>query len=127
MNEDSIYRASTQFRFWSFTPSKLKDVRTASNSLVADNLRALVKRRTLTITQISSADATPSVSDADTKGATNGAAKKGDAELDCLTEEEEEELLKYYCKNLLDLGMNSFNFPNYVAVCEKKKCNHWRY
>jgi cyclin H len=114
MNEDAIYRSSSQYRFWSFTPESLANLRAKSNALASDHIKALVKRRQAASTASSSADATPSVSDADSKGVSNG--KKDDGEIECLTVEEEVELLKFYCNNLLILGNDEFKFPISVTA-----------
>ncbi|KIV99636.1 uncharacterized protein PV09_08701 [Verruconis gallopava] len=115
MNEDAIYRSSSQYRFWSFTPEKLADLRAKSNALASDHINALVKRRKAASAVPSSAEGTPSVSDADVKnGGSNG--KKDDGEVERLTVEEEIELLKYYCSNVLALGNDQFKYPVHVTA-----------
>jgi cyclin H len=126
MNEDAAYRSSSQYRFWSFTPAKLAELRSTSNALAADHMhKALVRRRTTASTlstqaPVSSADATPSVSDSDVKngsgGGGGGGSKKEEAEPESLTVEEEVELLKYYCDNLRALGIDEFKYSIHVTA-----------
>jgi len=122
MNEDVAYRSSSQYRFWSFTPAKLADLRATSNALAADHVhKALARRRSSKATALSldpaapsSADVTPSVSDSDVKNGSGG--KKDDAPVESLTVEEEVELLKYYCNNVLVLGNEEFRYPIHVTA-----------
>jgi cyclin H len=119
MNEDAAYRSSSQFRFWSFTPTKLAELRATSNALAADHMsKVLTKRRTTTSALStgapSSADVTPSVSDSDAKHG-NGIRKEESAP-ESLTVHEEVELLKYYCDNLRALGLDEFKYSIHVTA-----------
>jgi cyclin H len=115
MNEDAIYRSSSQYRFWSFTPAKLAHLRVESNDLASTHIRALIKGRQNTSTASSSADVTPSVSDADVKNG-NSSRRLGTADVDCLSVDEEVELLKYFCNNVLELGNEAFKYPIHVTA-----------
>lgn len=117
MNEDAAYRTSSQYRFWSYTPAKLAQLRADSNVLASKHMfEAARRRKALTSTpQLpSSTDVTPSVSDSDVKNGATG--KKDDVDAEALTVEEEVELLKYYCNNLLVLGSEEFKYPIHVTA-----------
>lgn len=44
MSVDDIYRSSTQFKQWSFTPKQLADLRNTTNDLAAARVRASLLR-----------------------------------------------------------------------------------
>ncbi|KAH8430525.1 TFIIH complex kinase subunit CCL1 [Aspergillus melleus] len=100
MIEDDFYRSSSQFRFWSFTETSLQSLRAKTNSLASDRVRtALRKARDNRQSAASSAAGTPNPtgSDADSK-----AGEEKDVE--CLTPEEEQVLVRYFCEQLVELG-----------------------
>ncbi|KAL8696044.1 MAG: hypothetical protein Q9224_003000 [Gallowayella concinna] len=88
MTEDDIYRASTQYRLWSFTPETLASLRATTNAAAADRVRAAFR------------DMKPSVKQENLNGAVHVGTK---AEVDCLTIEEEQKLVGYYCLETLEL------------------------
>jgi cyclin H len=132
MTEDDLYRASTQYRLWSFTPEKLASLRANTNAVAADHVKAAIKRRREAHSQFSSRDvsATPSAatSDAENNGTSNGAGgpvriPKIDKEVECLTAEEEKKLIDYYCSNCLQMGLGApLKLPIYVMVCVENNC-----
>ncbi|KAL8805652.1 MAG: hypothetical protein Q9182_001796 [Xanthomendoza sp. 2 TL-2023] len=79
MTEDDIYRASTQYRLWSFTPETLASLRATTNAAAADSVRAAFRN-------LNPPD--------------HGGVK---AEVECLTVEEEQKLVSYYCLETLEL------------------------
>ncbi|THC93138.1 hypothetical protein EYZ11_007381 [Aspergillus tanneri] len=102
MIEDDIYRSSSQFRFWSFTETSLKSLREKTNSLASDRVRAALRRaRESRQSAASSAAGTPTPnangSDADSKGGEEN-------DIECLTPEEEQVLVRYFCEQLVELG-----------------------
>ncbi|KAL4874752.1 cyclin-like protein [Aspergillus karnatakaensis] len=100
MIEDDFYRTSSQFRLWSFTDESLRSVRQNTNSLASDRVRvALRKAREARQSANSSAAGTPNpnVSDVDNK-------PKEEADIECLTPEEEQDLVRYYCEQIVQLG-----------------------
>jgi cyclin H len=114
MTEDEIYRASTQYRLWNFTPEILAERRTKTNALAIHQVRAAFKRKK----ELADTSATPS--EAEGNG-TNGAAKV-ENEVACLTPEEEQNVVAYICHNLLELVMDQKhlgNIPIHVAVRER--------
>ncbi|KAI9929816.1 hypothetical protein ASPWEDRAFT_167484 [Aspergillus wentii DTO 134E9] len=102
MIEDDIYRSSSQFRFWSFTEASLQSLRVSTNALAGDRVRAALRRaREARQSANSSAAGTPTPnqagSDADGKG-------NEEKEIECLTPEEEQELVTYFCEQIVQLG-----------------------
>ncbi|KAL6713218.1 hypothetical protein ACLMJK_009339 [Lecanora helva] len=78
LTEDDIYRTSTQYRLWSFTKASLESLRSTTNATAADGVRVAIKKRR------------PEHAKADQDD-------KSSAEVDCLTVEEEQRLVGYYC------------------------------
>lgn len=100
MIEDDFYRTSSQFRLWSFTEESLRSVRQNTNSLASDRVRVALRRaREARQSANSSAAGTPNPngSDADSKG---GEEK----DIECLTPEEEQDLVRYFCEQIVQLG-----------------------
>ncbi|KAI9369686.1 cyclin-like protein [Aspergillus egyptiacus] len=100
MIEDDIYRTSTQFRLWSFTEESLRSLREKTNSLASDRVRdALRRAREARQSANSSAAGTPNPNGSDVDGK---AAEEKDIE--CLTPEEEQDLVRYFCEQIIQLG-----------------------
>lgn len=139
MFEDDKYRTSTQFRLWSFTESSLRSVRSNTNSLASERVRCAIRRARearqaqgqgqprATSTAPSSSAATPNPGDgegtparAGAGGAVAAAGKSGggEGEIECLTTEEELELVRYYCEKTMELG-DEYKppLPTMVRVC----------
>lgn len=81
ITEDDVYRASTQYRLWSFTRQSLASLRTTTNAIAAEAVRAAIKNVHHQKTKI------------------NGDEQDDDVavKVDCLTVEEEQRILGYYC------------------------------
>ncbi|KAL8787730.1 MAG: hypothetical protein Q9213_002050 [Squamulea squamosa] len=77
MTEDDIYRTSTQYRLWSFTPETLASLRATTNATAADGVRAAF--RTLKF----------------------DSEQDHNDEIDCLSIEEEQKIISYYCLQTL--------------------------
>lgn len=101
MTEDEIYRTSTQYRMWSFTPESLASLRSTTNALAADGVKAAVKSKRAEVEQGSD----------DGRPRTPAAA----FEVDCLTVEEEQRLVGYYCLQTMDFAAFC-EFPTNVMV-----------
>ena len=108
MTEDDIYRTSTQYRLWSFTPNALASLRSTTNSLAADRVRAAIKR--LRQSQTSSTDAPAAHGQ-------SGEAKQVQEQnvVECLSVEEEKMLVGYYCSKAMELA-DFCDFPTNVKV-----------
>ncbi|MCJ1304032.1 hypothetical protein MMC08_006844 [Hypocenomyce scalaris] len=109
MAEDDIYRTSTQYRLWSFTAESLASLRSTTNSLAADRVRAAIKR--LRQSQSSGTDAAP----ADEIAGESGDARQVQEhnQVDCLSVEEEKKLVGYYCSRAMELA-DFCDFPTNV-------------
>ena len=90
MDEDDVYRTSTQFRYWSYTPESLEEVRARTNSAAAARVRDAIQR-----------------------------LRKGpdgnDEAVDCLTVEEEQKLVSFYCMQAMEFA-DFCGFPTIVKV-----------
>ncbi|KAL8700174.1 MAG: hypothetical protein Q9201_005594 [Fulgogasparrea decipioides] len=86
MTEDDLYRSSTQYRLWSFTPESLASLRATTNITAADGVRAAFQSLR---------------KDAEPKGDGDGDGS-ADAEVDCLTIEEEQKIIGFYCLRTLE-------------------------
>ncbi|KAL8923672.1 MAG: hypothetical protein Q9172_003023 [Xanthocarpia lactea] len=88
MTEDDIYRASTQYRLWSFTPETLASLRATTNATAADGVKAAFR-----ILKQSS----------EKEHGDHDYCNRTGTEVDCLTIEEEQKIVSYYCLQTLKL------------------------
>ncbi|KAK2734443.1 hypothetical protein FQN57_001678 [Myotisia sp. PD_48] len=99
MLEDDIYKTSTQYRLWSFTEDSLRSIRANTNNAASQRVRAAVQR---------ARDARERQSGENTPNPTDGEAGTPSpipmAEIECLTPDEEYELVRYYCEKAMELG-----------------------
>ncbi|MCJ1306873.1 hypothetical protein MMC25_000517 [Agyrium rufum] len=93
LTEDEVYRTSTQYRLWSFTPESLASLRATTNASAATKVRDAI-RRSRTHTGANEAEA---------------------VEVDCLTVEEEQKLLGFYCTKAMELA-DFCQFPTNVKA-----------
>ncbi|WEW56528.1 hypothetical protein PRK78_001974 [Emydomyces testavorans] len=98
MLEDDLYRTSTQYRFWSFTRESLRAVRANTNSLASARVKCAIRRAQ------EARRATPPPDASDEVDSKNGVTAEPEKEIECLTPEEELELVQYYCEKTLELG-----------------------
>ena len=87
MTEDDIYRASTQYRLWSFTPETLASLRATTNAAAGDSVRAAFRNLEQQI----------------------------EDHTDCLTIEEEQKIVSYYCLKTLEF-VDFCEYPTNVKV-----------
>lgn len=123
MLEDEIYRTSTQYRLWSFTEDSLKSIRANTNALASERVRAAIKRAREARKSGNTGD-TPAVASGGQSGVSTpnpdeDKLKNGEEkEIECLTPEEELELVQYYCEKALQLGdVYKPPLPTIVRVC----------
>ena len=104
MSEDDIYRTSTQYRLWSFTRESLASLRSTTNASAADGVRAAIQ----------SQRASQATSDTahDEKNSKRPDPTK---EVDCLTVEEEQKLVGFYCVKAMQFA-DFCEFPTNVKV-----------
>ncbi|KAM0804808.1 cyclin-like protein [Usnea florida] len=101
MSEDDIYRTSTQYRLWSFTRESLASLRSTTNASAAEGVRAAIQ------SQRGQAASTTH----DEKNSTRPDAK----EVDCLTVEEEQKLVGFYCIKAMQFA-DFCEFPTNVKA-----------
>lgn len=94
MNEDAAYRASTQYRLWSYTPESLASLRATTTASAASRVTAAILRARAAST------ASPSTS----------------TPVDCLTPAEALLLVHYYSAQLLRVSDAVFSFPTAVKA-----------
>ncbi|KAF2093926.1 cyclin-like protein [Rhizodiscina lignyota] len=120
MTEDEIYRTSTQYRLWSFTPEKLASLRNSTNALAAERVKAAIKksRESGQAQPAASADSSGFSTPLGENGQANGSAHGDkDAEVETLTVDEERMLVEYYCSQAKTIGeAKEFSFPIHVIA-----------
>ena len=100
MTEDDIYRTSTQYRLWSFTPESLASLRATTNAAAAQSVRAAVRNLHMNTEQEST----------DQDG-----SKGSGLEVDCLTIEEEQKIVSFYCLQTIEF-VDFCEYPTNVKV-----------
>ena len=106
MTEDDIYRTSTQYRLWSFTRESLASLRSATNASAADGVRSAIR------SQRTAQDRTETAKQGDKEEAPDAAK-----EVDCLTVEEEQKLVGFYCVKAMQFA-DFCEFPTNVKVIQ---------
>ncbi|KAI9805184.1 MAG: hypothetical protein M1825_001020 [Sarcosagium campestre] len=100
MIEDEAYRASTQYRLWSFTASSLDALRQRTNAVASQRVRAAIKR----------ARGSPP------NGTNHATSNPSPPEtVECLTVKEELKLVGYYSAQAMNLA-NLCGFPTTVKA-----------
>ena len=107
MTEDEIYRTSTQYRLWSFTRESLVSLRSTTNASAADSVRAAINSL-----HIQNAKSVLTDQQSAVDAAQNQDAPK---EVDCLTVEEEQKLVGFYCLKAMQFA-DFCDFPTNVKV-----------
>src|ERR1700744_1273664 len=94
VTEDDMYRASTQYRLWNFTPERLAALRQKTNSMAREHVKAALKRKRKPAknADLTSESDEPSPSEPE------------DVEIDFLTVDEERTLIDFFCVNLVTLA-----------------------
>lgn len=100
MTEDDIYRTSTQYRLWSFTPETLASLRATTNAAAAAGVKDAYQNLRSDNDQL------------DISGNGGGEAR---VDVDCLTVEEEQKIVGYYCLQTLDF-VDFCEYPTNVKV-----------
>ena len=104
MSEDDIYRTSTQYRLWSFTRESLASLRSTTNASAAAGVRAAIQSQ-----RAGQATSDTAHDEKSSKGP--GSTK----EVDCLTVEEEQKLVGFYCVKAMQFA-DFCEFPTNVKV-----------
>jgi cyclin H len=96
LTEDDMYRSSTQYRLWNFTPERLAALRQKTNSMAREHVKAALKRK---------------------RKSAKDQPEAEDVEIDFLTVDEERTLIDFFCVNLVTLARHpSFQLPTNVVV-----------
>lgn len=113
MIEDDVYRASSQYRYWSYTKEALARVRHETNEIASQKVRAAFRRA-----HAANRSAQNGGSSNNADGPNGGSADVGDVEIDTLTVEEELKIVEWGCSKIVDMGeaMNP-RIPSHVVVC----------
>ena len=93
LTEDGIYRTSTQYRLWSFTGESLASLRSTTNSLAIESVRAAIRSSQLS----------------------NGREETTEKDVECLTVAEEQRLVEFFCVRAMGLA-DFCEFPTNVKV-----------
>ena len=98
LTEDDIYRASTQYRLWSYTPESLISLRATTNSHAAERVQAAIRKSH------------------DAAGQKNSESDEPDIRVvDCLTAAEELAILTHFTQQCLRIA-DAFKFPTNVKA-----------
>jgi cyclin H len=115
LSEDDLYRTSTQFTHWSFTPQQLAAQRLKTNVQASERVKANVARQRAQRAQQAETDSISSGVE-NGSGANTPLDRGGDVkEVDCLTAEEEMTIVDEFCERATQLGTHC-NFPTEVTV-----------
>ncbi|KAF9631327.1 Cyclin [Lasiodiplodia theobromae] len=113
LTEDEVYRTSTQYRLWSFTPERLRSLRNSTNVNAAERVKANIKRFR-------------AQKSADDAAQQNGGASTGSdgLDIDPLTPDEELKLVTKICKTCVEFAdfakkNTKFNFPTNVIYVKR--------
>jgi cyclin H len=126
--EDDIYRRSSQYKNWSFTPSQLAATRLQTNIQATEHIKATIARQRAARALKADPEGT-SESERAGSGVENGNTKASgeggesgsgtplrvDKEVDCLTAAEEKKLVDTFCEKALELG-TFLKFPIEVTA-----------
>jgi len=112
LSEDDLYRTSTQFQHWSFTPASLTAQRINTNHQATARVKANVARQRAQRLLSAASSSDENTSGANTPLPDRSADVK---EVDCLNSDEEMMLVDEFCERALALGTHC-GFPNEVAV-----------
>ncbi|KFZ02211.1 hypothetical protein V500_00364 [Pseudogymnoascus sp. VKM F-4518 (FW-2643)] len=112
MNEDDRYRTSSQYRYWSYTPAGLADLRSKTNKLATERVRAAIARVQASRAASASQNASAETSEAERSGTP---AVTAPSEVNFLTPDEELKLVRFFCQQALQLG-DHLNLPTDVKA-----------
>ncbi|OAP64479.1 cyclin H [Fonsecaea erecta] len=89
MIEDDEYRASSQYRYWSYTEERLAQIRQKTNRLASERVKAAIRKTQITIS-----------------GSSENSGNTADTPPDVptLTAEEELKIVEWGCTKIVDMG-----------------------
>jgi cyclin H len=117
LTEDDLYKQSTQFKYWSFTPDQLSASRVSTNKQATERVKANVARQRAVRARSQVESANTSDAGSGIENGSNTPLHVGaDKEVNCLTVAEEKKLVDTFCERALELG-DHLKFPFDVTVC----------
>ncbi|KAH6622286.1 cyclin-like protein [Boeremia exigua] len=116
LNEDDLYRTSTQFRQWSFTTEQLAAQRAKTNLQATERVKLNVARQRAQRAHAADIDSTSGNSGIDGSGANTPNAVTSDKDVDCFTVDEELTFLEEFCERTMALGHHCKFSDNAVAT-----------
>jgi len=116
LNEDDLYRTSTQFRQWSFTIEQLAAQRAKTNLQATERVKLNVARQRAQRAQAADFDSGSGNSGIDGSGANTPNAVTSDKDVDCFTVSEELTFLEEFCERTMLLGNHCKFSDNAVAT-----------
>jgi cyclin H len=118
ISEDEMYRASTQYRLWNFTPERLATLRQKTNSMARDHVKAALKRERKSLDKHSKGR-NSAENDQSVPGTGHATSEGEDTDIEFLTVDEERTLIDFFCVNLITLAKHrNFQLPTNVVVCQ---------
>jgi len=127
MHEDDVYRTTTQYRLWSFTPVSLASLRANTNTLAAERVRVAIKRARVTrSSKAPSENGSAPTSEAEGSGGVRNGLDRAseDKEIDCLTVEEEQKIVGHYINVTFTVAKN-MDVPIQITVCAALWITHY--
>lgn len=119
ITEDEMYRASTQYRLWNFTPERLAALRQKTNTMAREHVKAALKRKRKSRKNPDGANAAEN--DQRSPGGSHATSEE-ELDIDFLTVDEERTLIDFFCVNLITLAKHSnFQLPTNVVVCQPSR------
>jgi cyclin H len=116
LNENDLYRTSTQFRQWSFTAEQLAAQRAKANLQATERVKLNVARQRAQRGHTAEFDSTSGNSGIDSSRANTPNAVTSDKDVDCFTVSEELTFLEEFCERTMALGHHCKFSDNAVAT-----------
>lgn len=116
LDENDLYRTSTQFRQWSFTPEQLAAQRAKTNLQATERVKLNVARQRAQRAHNTDFDSASGNSGIDGSGANTPNAVTSDKDVDCFTVSEELVFLEEFCERTMALGHHCKFSDNAVAT-----------
>ena len=114
INEDEIFRSSSQYRLWTFTPEKLAALRAETNRFAATQVREAIKRHRRKTANGTNGSAAPQNGNSVQANVDSKEDHDGPA-VECLSVDEEYKLVGYYLGTCRQMG-KKMDLPDHVVV-----------
>lgn len=104
LTEDDLYRQSSQYRNWSFTPAQLTTQREKTNAQAIERIAAAFARRAKTLDGTSTSESDRANTPALENGNGTAASANADKQREYMTVTEEKQLVDKFCETAMKLG-----------------------